>query len=173
MRDHSAVGRPFSRIRSHCVSQLRPAVRRALPELLPAVDGQLQQSVRRCHRFVAPAGGPVHLVDPVTVPELASQDAEVPVCDLPVHGVLRYRVPANGIAPEVAIPRALLVRSLAEGRVTYGAAGGHGPQRRPELSSNAAVKRSCFVHGPVWGAWTDAGMTDPPCIRHGRWRVGR
>src|SRR5207237_3201957 len=67
---------------------LRPALGRVLPELLPAVDRQIQQSVRRCHPFVAAARGPVRLVDLATVPEIADQDAEVPVGDQPVHGVL-------------------------------------------------------------------------------------
>src|SRR5262245_50735597 len=74
---------------------LRPAFRRVLPELLPAVDGQIQQSVRGCHQFVAAAGGPVGLVDLVIVPEIADQDAEVAVRDQPVYGVLRHRVPGN------------------------------------------------------------------------------
>ena len=50
---------------------LRPALGRVLPGLLPAVDGQIQQSVRRRHQFVAAAGGPVGLVDLVTVSEIA------------------------------------------------------------------------------------------------------
>jgi len=88
---------------------LRPTLRRVLPELLPTVDGPIQQPVRRCHHFVAAAAGPVGLEDLVPVSEIASQDAEVPICDQPVHGVLRHRVPGNGIAHEVAIPRDLLV----------------------------------------------------------------
>ncbi len=38
----------------------------------------------------------------------------MPVCDQRVHGVLRHRVPGHGPAHEVAIARALLVRSLTE-----------------------------------------------------------
>src|ERR1700733_12204032 len=67
---------------------LRPALRRVLPELLSAVDSQVQQPVRRCHQFVAAAGGPVGLVDLGIAPEITDQDAEVPICDQPVHGVL-------------------------------------------------------------------------------------
>src|SRR6266566_1510484 len=88
------------------IPTLRPALGRVLPELLPAVDGQIQQSVRRCHQFVATAGGPVGLVDLVTVPEITDQDAEVPVCDQPFYGGLRHREPGSGPAHEVAIPRA-------------------------------------------------------------------
>src|SRR6266567_6594027 len=90
----------------------RPAVGRVLPELLPGVDGPIQQSVRRCHHFVAPAGGPIGLEDLVTVSEIADQDAEAPVCNQSVHGVRWHRVPGNGVAHELAIPRGLLVRSL-------------------------------------------------------------
>src|SRR5260221_14185772 len=72
---------------------LRPALGRVFPGLLPAVGGQIQESVRRCHHFIAAAGGPVGLEDLVTVSEIADQDAEVPVCDQLVHGVLRHRVP--------------------------------------------------------------------------------
>src|SRR5258708_2771819 len=99
------------------IPPLRPALGRVLPELLPAVGGQIQESVRRCHHFIAAAGGPVGLEDLVTVSEIADQDAEVPVCDQLVHGILRHRVPGNGPAHEVAIARALLVRSLTEGEL--------------------------------------------------------
>jgi hypothetical protein len=30
-----------------------------------------------------------------------------------------------------------------------------------------------FAVRPVWGAWVDAGMTDPLRIRTGQWRVDR
>src|SRR6266702_7338872 len=96
------------------IPPLRPALGRVLPELLPAVGGQIQESVRRCHHFIAAAGGPVGLEDLVTVSEIADQDAEVPVCDQLVHGVLRHRVPGNGPAHEVAVTDALLVRTFAE-----------------------------------------------------------
>ena len=93
---------------------MRPASRRVLPELLPTVDGQIQESVRRCHHFIAAAGGPVGLEDLVTVSEIADQDAEVPVCDQLVHGVLRHRVPRDVPPHEVAVTDALLVRTFAE-----------------------------------------------------------
>src|SRR5665647_368414 len=53
---------------------LRPALGRVLPELLPAVDSQIQQSVRRCRHFIAAAGGSAGLEDLVTIPEIADQD---------------------------------------------------------------------------------------------------
>ena len=96
---------------------LRPSLGRVLPELLPAVDGAVEQSVRRCHRLVAAAGGPVGLVDLVAVAEVAGQDAEVPVGEQRDHGFLRHRVPGSRVAHEVAVARALLVRALAEDRV--------------------------------------------------------
>src|SRR5712692_6837219 len=96
---------------------LRPALGRILPELLPAVDGPIQQSVRRCHHFVAPAAGPIGLEDLATVSEIARQDAEVPVSNQPVREVRWHRVPGNGVAHELAMPRGLLVRSLTEDRV--------------------------------------------------------
>ncbi len=93
---------------------LRPALGRVFPGLLPAVGGQIQESVRRCHHFIAAAGGPVGLEDLVTVSEIADQDAEVPVCDQLVHGVLRHRVPRDVPPHEVAVTDALLVRTFAE-----------------------------------------------------------
>jgi hypothetical protein len=45
------------------------------PRTPVAVDGPIQQAVRRCHHLVAPAGGPVSLEDLVTVPEIASRSA--------------------------------------------------------------------------------------------------
>src|SRR5712692_2289127 len=93
---------------------LRPALGRVLPELLPAVGGQIQESVRRCHHFIAAPGGPVGLEDLVTVSEIAGQDAEMPVCGQLVHGVLRHRVPRNIPTHEVTVTDALLVRTFAE-----------------------------------------------------------
>src|SRR3954447_10053815 len=82
---------------------LRPALGRVLPELLTAVGRQVEQSVRWRHYFVAAAGGPVGFVDLVTVPEIADQDAEVPVGDQPVHRLRWHRVPRDRPPHEVAI----------------------------------------------------------------------
>ena len=92
---------------------LRPANGRVFPGLLPAVGGQIQESVRRCHHFIATAGGPVSLEHTVPVPQVAYQRANPAPGEQGVGAVL-HRVPGNGPAHEVAIARALLVRTFAE-----------------------------------------------------------
>src|SRR5260370_14472023 len=66
---------------------LRPALGRVFPGLLPAVGGQIQESVRRCHHFIAAPRGPVCLQALVTVSDSADPDSEVPLCDQLGHRV--------------------------------------------------------------------------------------
>src|SRR6266566_303950 len=90
---------------------VRPASRRVLPRLLSPIDGQIQESVRRCHHFIAAPGGPVGLEHTVPVPQVAYQHTKLGEQS---GGCVLRRVPGNGPAHEVAIARALLVGTFAE-----------------------------------------------------------
>ena len=63
---------------------LRPARRRLLPCLLPAIDGPIeQQAVARCHHLDPAPVRPVGLEDPLTLAQIEDQveAVEGPACE--------------------------------------------------------------------------------------------
>ena len=114
LRGRASVGPEL--IAAGRVDRLRPALRRLLPCLLPAVHGEVEKLVAGATDLGAATRRPIRLEDPVTVAQIAA----VPAGLAPRHQVVArvaHRIPRHLPAHEVAIPRALVVRAFAERRI--------------------------------------------------------
>src|SRR6516164_3325867 len=112
-------GTTIDAVRVHVFWQLWPAGRRVLPMLLPAVDSEVEQAIAVVQRLDAAPRRPVSLEDFRSLSQVtddmhhahtASNQERVECGPL---GAIPGHLPAH----ELAIPGALFVRALAEGRV--------------------------------------------------------
>ena len=144
------------------LERLWPALGRVLPRLLAAVDGHVEHPVAVPHHLAPAAGGPVRLEHAVAVAQVAGLHPEVAARRRSrSSGLLGHGVPRHLPAHEVAVPVALLVRTLAEDR--------EGDVARVQVDSsstwpvlNVQPSHWSAAGRPVCHMWYDAYSCDRP-----------